>query len=137
MLIGHAKVSWREWLKAHRKGRDLIVLDPADAELAPPGRFSLMRGDKVIAGRFFNTLVVISPQGEIVHKAAKNHLWCRERSCVPHDVYDRWTELFGDGTDAFYPVLRTNDIGNIGTICCSDGEYPEAVPGRCVSEPVA
>jgi hypothetical protein len=24
-------------------------------------------------------------------------------------------------------VLRTPDIGNIGTICCSDGEYPEAV----------
>jgi hypothetical protein len=46
---------------------------------------------------------------------------------VPHDVYDRWVELFGDGTDAFYPVLRTDDIGNIGTICCSDGEYPEAV----------
>ena len=66
-------------------------------------------------------------QGEIVHKAAKNHLWCRERSCTPHDVYDRWVELFGDGIDAFYPVLRTDDIGNIGTICCSDGEYPEAV----------
>jgi hypothetical protein len=30
-------------------------------------------------------------------------------------------------TAAFYPVLRTNDIGSIGTICCSDGEYPEAV----------
>ena len=77
--------------------------------------------------RFFNTLFVISPEGEIVHRAAKNHLWCRERSCTPHDVYDRWVELFGDGIEAFYPVLRTPDIGNIGTICCSDGEYPEAV----------
>jgi beta-ureidopropionase len=85
------------------------------------------RWPEVIDDRFFNTLFVISPQGEIVHKAAKNHLWCRERSCVPHDVYDRWVELFGAGIDAFYPVLRTNDIGNIGTICCSDGEYPEAV----------
>jgi hypothetical protein len=61
----------------------------------------------VIDKRFSNTLFVISPQGEVVHKAAKNHLWCRERSCVPHDVYDRWVELFGDGIDAFYPVLRT------------------------------
>ena len=34
-----------------------------------------------------------------------------------------WTLVFF----AFYPVLRTDDIGNIGTICCSDGEYPEAV----------
>jgi len=85
------------------------------------------RWPEVIEDRFFNLLFVISPQGEIVHRAAKNHLWCRERSCTPHDVYDRWVELFGDGIDAFYPVLRTPDIGSIGTICCSDGEYPEAV----------
>lgn len=85
------------------------------------------RWPEVIEDRFFNVLFVISPTGEIVHRAAKNHLWCRERSCTPHDVYDRWVELFGDGIDAFYPVLRTPDIGNIGTICCSDGEYPEAV----------
>lgn len=85
------------------------------------------RWPEVMADRFFNTLFVIGPGGEVVHKAAKNHLWCRERSCTPHDIYDRWVELFGDGIDAFYPVLRTDDIGNIGTICCSDGEYPEAV----------
>ena len=50
---------------------------------------------EVMADRFFNMLFVISPQGEIVHRAAKNHLWCRERSCTPHDIYDRWVELFG------------------------------------------
>lgn len=85
------------------------------------------RWPEVMPDRFFNTLFVIAPNGEVVHKAAKNHIWCRERSCMPHDVYDRWVELFGDGIDAFYPVLKTDDIGNIGTICCSDGEYPEAV----------
>src|SRR6185503_13074373 len=85
------------------------------------------RWPEVMSNRYFNSLFVISPTGEVVHKAAKNHLWCRERSCTPHDVYDRWVELFGDGIDAFYPVLRTDDIGNIGTICCSDGEYPEAI----------
>jgi predicted amidohydrolase len=85
------------------------------------------RWPEVIDDRYFNMLFVIAPDGEIVHRAAKNHLWCRERSCTPHDVYDRWVELFGDGIDAFYPVLRTEDIGNLGTICCSDGEYPEAV----------
>lgn len=76
---------------------------------------------------YFNTLFIINPEGNVVHRAAKNHIWCRERSCTPHDVYDRWVELFGDGIESFYPVLRTPDIGNIGTICCSDGEYPEAV----------
>jgi hypothetical protein len=35
-------------------------------------------------------LFVIGPNGEVVHKAAKNHLWCREHSCTPHDIYDRW-----------------------------------------------
>jgi beta-ureidopropionase len=85
------------------------------------------RWPEVMTDRYFNTLFVIGPNGKVVHKAAKNHVWCRERSCVPHDVYDRWVELYGDGIEAFYPVLKTDDIGNIGTICCSDGEYPEAV----------
>lgn len=85
------------------------------------------RWPEVMENRFFNTMFIISPTGNIVHKAAKNHVWCRERSCTPHDVYDRWVALFGDGIEAFYPVLKTDDIGNIGTICCSDGEYPEAV----------
>ncbi|MFZ0451669.1 MAG: nitrilase-related carbon-nitrogen hydrolase [Desulfatiglandaceae bacterium] len=85
------------------------------------------RWPEVIEDRYFNTMFIIDPKGKVIHKAAKNHIWCRERSCTPHDVYDRWVELFGDDIDAFYPVLRTDDIGNIGTICCSDGEYPEAV----------
>jgi len=85
------------------------------------------RWPEVMPDRFFNSMIVISPAGEVVHRATKNHVWCRERSCTPHDVYDRWVELFGDGLDAFYPVLHTPDIGSIGTICCSDGEYPEAV----------
>ena len=85
------------------------------------------RWPEVMADRFFNTLFTIGPDGEVVHKSPKNHIWCRERSCMPHDVYDRWVELFGDDIDAFFPVYKSPDIGNIGTICCSDGEYPEAV----------
>ena len=85
------------------------------------------RWPEVMADRFFNTLFIIGPDGEVVHKSPKNHIWCRERSCMPHDVYDRWVELFGDDIDAFFPVYKSPDIGNIGTICCSDGEYPEAV----------
>jgi predicted amidohydrolase len=85
------------------------------------------RWPEVIEDRFFNTMFIIAPTGEVVHRAAKNHLWCRERSCVPHDIYDRWVECFGDGIGAFYPVYRNPELGNVGTICCSDGEYPEAV----------
>jgi len=90
------------------------------------------RWPEVMKDRFFNTLFIINPEGKVVHKAAKNHIWCRERSCTPHDVYDRWVEIYGDDVDAFYPVLKTDDIGNIGTICCSDGEYPEAVRALAV-----
>ncbi|MGQ9617281.1 MAG: nitrilase-related carbon-nitrogen hydrolase [Spirochaetota bacterium] len=85
------------------------------------------RWPEVIKDRFFNTMFIINPEGRVVHKAAKNMIWCREHSCTPHDVYDIWVKKFGDSLEAFYPVLKTDDIGNIGTICCSDGEYPEAV----------
>src|SRR5262245_65324323 len=47
------------------------------------------RWPEVVDNRFLNTLFVISRQGELAHHAAKNHLWCRERSGVPHYVYDR------------------------------------------------
>ncbi len=117
--------------------RDLFIDIPGD-ETGYLGRLAQLydtyiigqckaRWPEVMKDRYFNTVFVIAPNGKVVHKAAKNHVWCREHSCTPHDVYDRWVELFGDGIDAFYPVLKTDDIGNIGTICCSDGEYPEAV----------
>lgn len=86
---------------------------------------------EVIKDRFFNLAFVIAPNGEVVHKYAKNHVFARERSCMPHDVYDLWVEKFGDGIDAFYPVLRTDDIGNIGTLVCNDGMYPE--PARALA----
>jgi predicted amidohydrolase len=89
------------------------------------------RWPEVMENRFFNTAFIINPKGEVVHKYAKNHVFARERSCMPHDVYDVWVEKFGDDLDAFYPVLKTDDIGNIGTMVCNDGMYPEA--GRALA----
>ena len=89
------------------------------------------RWPEVIKDRFFNTAFIINPKGEVAHKYAKNHVFARERSCMPHDVYDIWVKKFGDGNDAFYPVLKTDDIGNIGTMVCNDGMYPEA--GRALA----
>ena len=96
-----------EWLGRLAKLYDTYIIGQCKA-----------RWPEVMADRFFNTLFIIDPSGSVVHKAPKNHIWCRERSCTPHDIYDRWVELFGDGIEAFYPVLKTEDIGNIGTICC-------------------
>jgi len=89
------------------------------------------RWPEVIKDRFFNTAFIINPKGEVVHKYAKNHVFARERSCMPYDVYDVWVKKFGDDIDAFYPVLKTDDIGNIGTMVCNDGMYPEA--GRALA----
>lgn len=122
----------------HREAANSLFIDIPGEETERLGALARMydtyiiaqckaRWPEVMKDRFFNTLFVVAPSGRVVHKAAKNHIWCRERSCTPHDIYDRWVECFGDGLDAFYPVLKTDDIGNIGTICCSDGEYPEAV----------
>src|SRR3978361_1292924 len=68
--------------------RDLFIdiPGPETDRLLPPARRAgtdivgrcKARWPEVIDNRFFNTLFVISPQGEIVHKAAKNHLWSRE-----------------------------------------------------------
>jgi beta-ureidopropionase len=92
---------------------------------------SKARWPEVMEDRFFNTAFIISPQGEVVHKYAKNHVFARERSCMPHDVYDRWVELYGDGIEAFYPVYKSPDVGNIGLMVCNDGMYPEA--GRALA----
>ncbi len=89
------------------------------------------RWPEIMKDRFFNTAFIIDPKGKVVHKYAKNHVFARERSCMPHDVYDIWVKKFGDDIDAFYPVLKTDDIGNIGTMVCNDGMYPEA--GRALA----
>ncbi len=92
---------------------------------------SKARWPEVIEDRFFNTAFIVAPNGQVVHKYAKNHVFARERSCMPHDVYDIWTRRYGDDIDAFYPVYKSPDIGNIGLMVCNDGMYPEA--GRALA----
>ena len=56
MLIATPNASWREWLKENLGGRDLLLLDPADANHGPAGRLCLIRGDRVVAWRFYGSL---------------------------------------------------------------------------------
>src|SRR5215470_13933507 len=56
-------------------------------------------------GRFFNVGFVLDPSGEIVlrhHKVVP--LLPVEHSVTPHNVWDKWIELYGRNLDAFYPV---------------------------------
>lgn len=82
--------------------------------------------------RFFNCVFVIDPNGEVIHIHYKLQVFAREHSTVPHDVWDRWVELYGDGLDAFFPVVDT-EIGRIGTIVCMEGSYPETARGLAMN----
>lgn len=82
--------------------------------------------------RFFNCAFVIDRQGEVVHKHYKLQVFAREHSTVPHDVWDRWTELYGTGLDAFFPVVDT-EIGRIGCLICMEGSFPETARGLAMN----
>lgn len=78
--------------------------------------------------RFFNCGFVIAPSGEVIHKHYKLQVFAREHSTVPHDVWDRWVELYGDNLDSFFPVIDT-EIGRIGIVICMEGSFPETARG--------
>jgi predicted amidohydrolase len=102
--------------------KDLNTFIIAQAKVTHPG----------IPERFFNSAFVISPEGEIVHKHYKLQVFAREHSTTPHDVWDRWVELHGDGLDAFFPVTDTA-IGRIGCMVCMEGSYPETARGLAMN----
>src|SRR3981081_950942 len=76
-------------------------------------------------GRFFNVGFVLNPEGALIlrhHKVVP--LLPVEHSVTPHNVWDRWVELYGRGLDAFYPVADT-EIGRLGFLMANEGSYPE------------
>jgi Carbon-nitrogen hydrolase len=55
-----------------------------------------------------------------------------EHSVTPHNVWDRWVELYGRGLDAFYPVADT-EIGRLGFLMANEGSYPENARGLAMN----
>lgn len=82
--------------------------------------------------RFFNCAFVIDPQGEVIHRHYKMQVFAREHSTVPHDVWDKWVELYGENLDAFFPVTDT-EIGRIGCLICMEGSFPETARGLAMN----
>ena len=80
--------------------------------------------EKDFPGHYFNTSMIIDPNGKLIHR----HWKCYranagyEWSTTVHDVLDRFVELYG--WDAVWPVARTS-IGNLATYICSEGFAPE------------
>jgi len=56
LLVGHPKGSWRDWLKANLGTRDLLILDPTDADHGPAARAVLLRDEKVVGWRLIGTI---------------------------------------------------------------------------------
>ena len=83
---------------------------------------------KEFPDRFFNTMFIIDPSGKIIAQHRKNVVFPIEHSTTPHDVYEEWVKMFGEGLDAFFPVAKTG-IGNIGACICMDGNFPETARG--------
>ncbi|MGH2459965.1 MAG: nitrilase-related carbon-nitrogen hydrolase [Chloroflexota bacterium] len=83
--------------------------------------------------RFFNVGFAIDPKGDVVlkhHKLAT--LYPVEHSVTPHDVWDKWIELYGRTLDAFYPVADT-EIGRLGVLMANEGSYPENARGLALN----
>jgi len=75
--------------------------------------------------RFFNTVFLVDPDGEVVYQHQKNVILFTEHSTTPHDVYDDWVAKYGDDLDAFFPVAKT-EIGNIAGSVGVEGAFPES-----------
>jgi predicted amidohydrolase len=83
--------------------------------------------------RFFNVGIAIDPRGEIVLKHYKlTTLQPVEHSVTPHDVFDRWVELYGLTLQAFFPVADT-EIGRLGVLMANEGSYPENARGLALN----
>lgn len=77
-------------------------------------------------GHFFNTSIIVSPEGEVIHQHWKAYAGFPgigiEYATTVHDVLDEFVERYG--WEAVWPVART-PIGNIATFVCSEGFAPE------------
>lgn len=70
LLLGDSHSGWRDWLKAHLAGRDLLLLDPSDATHGAPGRLSLERDGRIVAWRFYGSLDPLRAPHVLVAAAA-------------------------------------------------------------------
>ena len=112
-----------------RKARELNIYIAANAYVVR---------DEDFPDRYFNKSFIIDPTGKIVYTRTKLQVEPFEpeavSTCVPHDVWDRWIEVKGDGNvmDALYPVADT-ELGRIGMMICMEGGYPEIGRGLAMN----
>jgi len=86
--------------------------------------------------KIFNIAFVVSPEGKLIHKHYKTSFYQYEPNVAPSDIWDHYLEIYGDDPiklhEAIWPVAKT-DIGNIGTLICAEGSFPEAARGLAMN----
>ena len=91
---------------------------------------------ELMEDRVFNIAFVIDPQGRVIHKHYKTAFYQREPNTAPSDIWNIYLKKYGDDPlrlfQAIFPVART-EIGNIGTLICAEGSYPEAARGLAMN----
>ena len=86
--------------------------------------------------KIFNIAFIIDPNGDMIHKHYKTAFYQYEPNVAPSDIWDHYLNLYGDDPvklhEAIWPVART-EIGNIGTLICAEGSFPEAARGLAMN----
>lgn len=86
--------------------------------------------------RVFNIAFIIDPAGKVIHKHYKTAFYQKEPNTAPSDIWAHYLKTYGDDPvklcQALFPVART-EIGNIGTLICAEGSYPEAARGLALN----
>lgn len=96
----------------------------------------IAKDPELMDDRVFNIAFIIDPNGEVIHKHFKTAFYQREPNVAPSDIWDVYLERYGDDPvklfEAIYPVAET-EIGNIGTLICAEGSFPEAARGLALN----
>jgi len=132
---------------AHQQVYDNIVPEIDGPEMKALGDIARQTNTYLVASmvakdpefmenKIFNIAFIVSPEGELIHKHYKTSFYQYEPNVAPSDIWNRYLELHGDDPvklhEAIWPVART-DIGNIGTLICAEGSYPEAARGLAMN----
>jgi predicted amidohydrolase len=91
---------------------------------------------ELMENRIFNIAFVVAPTGQVIHKHYKTAFYQKEPNTAPSDIWNLYLRRHGDDPvrlfQAVFPVART-EIGNIGTLICAEGSFPEAARGLALN----
>lgn len=98
------------------------------------GQLLFVRIQGISRDCLFNCAFIVDPQGKVIYRRAKSQVERIEAqwTTVPHDVWDDWVRIHGEGLDSFFPVVDT-EIGKIGCAICMERGYPEVARGLAMN----